>query len=230
MKDKKSNINIEIQNEPSNSSNNQNVKNKKFSINIDVQNEVSPFHNSNYEFITANSVDIKESYIRYAEKTLDRAKNQLEINKQIEDIDLALKIELSIFEYSLVYCLNNNYDPKFLEPVYKDKLDNIIMNLNPKTHIKNKTFKENIINGKINPNDVAFMAPAQVHPEKWQYIINKKNYKEWRENNIAYSTAYKCRKCGESKSKVTQAQTRSADEPMSTFISCMVCHNTYKFG
>ena len=58
----------------------------------------------------------------------------------------------------------------------------------------------------------------------------EKEYIEQREKNIVYSDAYKCFKCGESKCKITQAQTRSADEPMTTFVVCVVCHNTFKFG
>lgn len=204
----------------------ENVSRKK----INWETEVSPFHNSKYDFITDNSVDIKETYIQYAEKVLERAKNQLAINKIIENIDLSLKIELSIFEYSLIYCLNNAYDLKFLKPIYDDKIYNIVANLDPTNIIQNKTFKKNLLNGKINPSEVAFMAPAQLHPDKWEHLVKKKEYKEWRENSIAYSTAYKCFKCGESKAKVTQAQTRSADEPSSLFISCMVCHNTRKIG
>ena len=197
---------------------------------INWDTEVSPFHNSKYKFITDNSVDIKETYIQYAEKVLDRAKNQLAINSIIENIDLSLKIELSLFEYSLIYCLNNAYDLKFLKPIYDDKIYNILANLDPNNIIQNKTFKKNLLNGKINPTEVGFMAPAQLHPNKWEHLVKKKEYKEWRENSIAYSTAYKCFKCGESKAKVTQAQTRSADEPSSLFISCMVCHNTRKIG
>ena len=203
----------------------------KIAINkINLDTELSPFHNSKYDFITDNSVDIKESYIQYAEKVLNRATNQIAINNIIENIDLSLKIELSIFEYSLIYCLNNAYDLKFLKPIYDDKIYNIIANLDPNNIIQNKTFKKNLLNGKINPCEVAFMAPAQLHPNKWQHLVKKKEYKEWRESSIAYSTAYKCYKCGESKCKVTQAQTRCADEQMTTFITCITCHNTFKFG
>jgi DNA-directed RNA polymerase subunit M/transcription elongation factor TFIIS len=197
-------------------------------INWDI--EVSPFHNSKYDFITVNSADIKESYIQYAEKVLERAKNQLAINKIIENIDLSLEIELSVLEYSLIYCLNNTYDFKFLKPIYDDKIYNILANLDPNNIIQNKTLKKNLLNGKINSSNIAFMAPAQLHPEKWQHLVKKREYKEWRANSIAYSTAYKCFKCGESKCKVTQAQTRSADEAITTFVSCMTCHNTFKFG
>jgi DNA-directed RNA polymerase subunit M/transcription elongation factor TFIIS len=193
-------------------------------------NDESPFHYSRYNFITENSVDIKDSYIQYAEKTLEREKNQLMINNIIENIDVAISIELSIFEYSLIYCLNNNYSFNFLKPVYDDKLHNILLNLDPNSNLKNLTLKANILNGKIKPCDVAFMSPSQLHPEKWMYLIKKKEYKEWRENSIAYSTDFKCRKCGESKCKITQAQTRSADEPMTIFRHCMVCHHTHKIG
>jgi DNA-directed RNA polymerase subunit M/transcription elongation factor TFIIS len=190
---------------------------------------ISPFHHSNYDFITENSVDINDSFIHYAEKTLDRSSTQIAINSVIKDIDIALKIELSIFEYTLVYCLNNGYESKFIKPVYDDKVYNILANLNSSHHITNKTFMKDIINGKINPSYVAFMSPSQLHPTKWHYWVKKKEYKEWRENNISYSDVYKCFKCGESKCKISQAQTRSADEPMTTFVTCLVCHNTFKF-
>jgi DNA-directed RNA polymerase subunit M/transcription elongation factor TFIIS len=189
----------------------------------------SPFHYSKYNFITENSVDIKDSYIQYAESILDRAKYQMEINKIIQNIDIAIKIELSIFEYCLIYCLNNGYEQKFIKPIYNDKVYNIISNLDQTHIINNQTFKNDILNGKINPSYVAFMSPSQLHPTQWQYWVKKKEYKEWRENSIAYSDAYKCFKCGESKCKISQAQTRSADEPMTTFVTCLVCHNTFKF-
>ena len=71
-------------------------------------NTVSPFHHSQYEFITENSVDIKDEYIQNAEKVLNRAENQIKLNEILFDIDKSIKIELSIFEFSLIYCLNNN--------------------------------------------------------------------------------------------------------------------------
>lgn len=193
-------------------------------------NTTLPFHYSNYPFTTENSIDIKDSYIQYSENILSRAKNQILINNLILDIELAIKIELSIFEYSLLYCLNNNYDEKFLKPIYDHKINDIITNLEPNNLVKNKLLKKNIINGIINPSDVGFMSPPQLHPEKWAYWIKKKEHIEWRESSITYSTAYKCRKCGESKAKLSQAQTRSADEPMTTFVKCMVCKNTFKLA
>lgn len=207
---------------------NTNIKQIKYDDNMQ---NLNPFSNTNYDFVIPNSIDIKDNFIQYAESCLDRVKSQTILSDILLDIDIAIKIELSIFEYALNYCTNNKYDSNYVKPIYQDKLNEILVNLDEnKKGIKNKTFKKNILLDKIEPNSVAFLSPAQIHPEKWAHIIKKKEYIEQRENNIVYSDAYKCFKCGESKCKITQAQTRSADEPMTTFVVCVVCHNTFKFG
>ena len=149
----------------------------------------------------------------------------------LSDIDIAMNIEMSIFEYSLIYCLNNKYDKSYVVPIYNDKFNFILTNLDESNpNIKNNYLKKNILNKKINPSLIAFLSPMQVHPEKWANLVEKKKYTEYRENNVAYSDMYKCYKCGESKCKITQAQTRSADEAMTTFVVCLICHNTFKFS
>ena len=39
---------------------------------------------------------------------------------------------------------------------------------------------------------------------------------------------YKCRICGGKKTVQKELQTRSADEPMTIFITCVNCKNTWK--
>lgn len=190
---------------------------------------IDPFNYSKYDFVIENSIDIKDLWIKYAELNIDRYNKQIYLSNILIDIDIAIKIELSIFEYSLIYCLNNKYDMNYIKPVYYDKFNFIISNIEDIKGINNKTLKKNILSKKINPSYIAFFSPSQIHPEKWHHIIKKKEYIETRENNIAYSDEYKCKKCGESKSKITQIQTRSADEPMTTFVVCLICHNTFKF-
>lgn len=215
--------------------NNNSTLNKINIINTNKHNNNSPitypFSHTNYNFIIPNSIDIKDQFIQYAENCLNRAKTQTILSDILLSIDIAIGIELSIFEYALIYCINNKYEPNYVKPIYQDKLNELLVNLDEnKIGIENKTFKKNILSGKIEPNSVAFLSPAQIHPAKWIHIVKKKEYIEQRENNIVYSDAYKCFKCGESKCKITQVQTRSADEPMTTFVVCVVCHNTFKFG
>lgn len=203
---------------------------KKIKIDDNIQN-LFPFSYNSYDFVIPNSIDLRNNFIQYAESCINRSETQMILSDLLINVEIALKIELSIFEYALIYCSNNKYEHNYIKPIYQDKLNEILSNLDEnKKGIENKTFKKNILNGKIDPSNVAFLSPAQIHPEKWSYILKKKAYIEQRENNIVYSDAYKCFKCGESKCKITQAQTRSADEPMTTFVVCVVCHNTFKFG
>ena len=46
---------------------------------------------------------------------------------------------------------------------------------------------------------------------------------------MATINIFKCRKCGEMKCTTYQLQTASIDEPMTTFVVCLVCHNTFRF-
>ena len=40
---------------------------------------------------------------------------------------------------------------------------------------------------------------------------------------------FQCGKCKQRKCTYYQMQTRSADEPMTTFVTCIVCNNRWKF-
>ncbi len=52
---------------------------------------------------------------------------------------------------------------------------------------------------------------------------------EFKKNNMATTDTYECRKCKQRKCHIWQQQTRSADEPMTTFVTCAVCGNHWKF-
>jgi len=45
----------------------------------------------------------------------------------------------------------------------------------------------------------------------------------------ASTDAFKCGKCKQRKCTYYQLQTRSADEPMTTFVTCVECGNRWKF-
>jgi DNA-directed RNA polymerase subunit M/transcription elongation factor TFIIS len=180
-----------------------------------------------YNFITDNSKDLDEKFILYAEENIKRTEYVNKINEYINNIDKSTLIEKSIFEFALIHTFMNNFLPKFVISVYEDKINDIIKNIDGDKKINNNTLKQAIIVGDIKPELVAFLSPQQMHPERWATTLNIKKYREDKENNIATTDLYKCRKCGERKSKISQMQTRSADEPVSTFVTCLVCYNTF---
>lgn len=67
----------------------------------------------------------------------------------------------------------------------------------------------------------------------------KKEIEDMREKNLAAAQSardteaetdqFKCGRCSKRKCKYYQLQTRSADEPMTTFVTCVNCGNRWKF-
>ena len=78
---------------------------------------------------------------------------------------------------------------------------------------------------------VASMTHQELCPDKWEQLINEKiqrdKYKY--ETTIEAATdTFTCRKCKSKKCTYYQMQTRSADEPMTTFVTCIDCGNRWK--
>lgn len=186
--------------------------------------KLSPLRSS---FITENSRDIPDNIILYALTYIDRATYIIKLSNLIYDIFVATSIEASIFEFSLIHATLNNIDRDFICAIYDDKFIDIFMNLDESSRLNNKTFRNSVLSGLINPKLIAFLSPEQTHPESWAVILNKANFRVNAENNMATTDIYKCYKCGERKSKVTELQLRGADEPATLFITCLSCYNTF---
>ena len=144
--------------------------------------------------------------------------NQEEINDLIEKV---VNIEQTLFE-------------KFKnENAYTNRALEIISNVKDE---KNYDFRDKIIKGEYKPEDLATMdAFEMVNKNKKKEI--KKNIEnninsvrsDWDEKHAPVTEGvYKCSKCGGKKTRQHEMQTRSADEPMTIFIHCVNCGNSWK--
>lgn len=179
-----------------------------------------------YNFFTENSRDVSTRLIKIAQKTIKRTETIIMFSNILFNIKQAIKLERGIFEFSLIHVSMNSLEDKFVSSVYYDKVHDIKINIDGNTKINNTTLKPSILNNSIPPEYVAFLSPEQMHPMQWKDLLEKRQIREDREKNIATTDLYRCKKCGERKAKITQMQTRSADEPMTLFICCLVCYNT----
>lgn len=189
-----------------------------------------------YKFISDASKKIDKKLISDAITSIDRGVYKIKLNEYLYNVfdskidysmDISDSLENGIFEFSLVHITTNNLMNKFIKPVYENKFNEIISNIDEKSHLFNINLKTSILNKQINPNIIAFMSPDQLMPEKWADILKKRNFRIETEKNIATSDTRTCFKCGEKKFRVTQFQTRCADEPVTTFFTCVVCYNTF---
>jgi len=180
-----------------------------------------------YNFITESSKNIDKSLITYAESIIERGKYTIALNNILEDIQLAIEMELGIFESTLVFVTNNQLLHKLTISVYEHKFNDMILNIDTSSYLRNYTLKPSVLSKQIKAQHVPFLAPSSLHPIKWISVINKKEYQIDKEKNMATTDLYKCYKCHENKCEIYQAQIRSADEPITTFIRCLVCNNTF---
>ena len=134
-------------------------------------------------------------------------------------------LESSILTYSIIYIDLNSVNKTYLEPTYKTKTNEILRCLNT----DNEYLIDAIKSGKIELEDLPYIKPEIMYKKQWDKIVTRLEYIEFKKNNMATTDTYECRKCKQRKCHVWQQQTRSADEPMTTFVTCVVCGNHWKF-
>ncbi len=129
----------------------------------------------------------------------------------------------SIQEATTLKVIKKWANPYFVE-IYLLHLRSIINNLN--SYIISE-----IMSDTIKPQTLAFMTHQELNPEKWKkHIENKmKRDKMKYETKIAAATdTFTCSKCKSNECTYYQMQTRSADEPMTTFVTCINCGKRWK--
>ena len=154
------------------------------------------------------------------------------IRKKIDNIlhneKNSLNLEKGIFNYTLKeadrHKIVKKWDNKYFVQIYLDHLRSIISNLK-------KEIIQQIADGTVKPHVVAFMTHQELFPEKWNQLIDAKSKRDKNkfETNIAAATdVFTCRKCKGNQCTYYQMQTRSADEPMTTFVTCLLCSSRWK--
>ncbi|EIM84851.1 transcription elongation factor [Stereum hirsutum FP-91666 SS1] len=115
---------------------------------------------------------------------------------------------------------------------YKTKIRSLVVNLKDK---KNPGLRESVVSGDLPAAKLAKMTSQDMASEE-----RKNADKKIKEENMfkalgaeeqqAETDAFQCGRCKQRKCRYRQAQTRSADEPMTTFVTCTVCNNRWKFS
>ena len=193
------------------------VEQSKYASNIDK-----------IEFMTENIKTISSKKMEFLETHIDRPSTISKMATLLKDIDTAFRIEAGVFEFTLVYCATRNYFTRLMPAIYNDKIYELTQNLDANNLVGNKTLVNAIHEGKIDPQTVAFLKPQELHPQRWEALVKKANLREEKKKNMAVTDLYQCWKCKERRCRVMEIQTRSSDEPMTKFITCLNCYNVMK--
>lgn len=125
-----------------------------------------------------------------------------------------------------IFALFKNTDTR-----YKNRVRSRVSNLKD---LKNPTLRTNFVSGAIAATKLAEMTPEEMASDEMKKIREK--FVKEAINDAQLATAegtktdlLKCGKCKKRNCTYNQMQTRSADEPMTTFVLCNHCGNRWKF-
>ena len=115
---------------------------------------------------------------------------------------------------------------------YTNRVLEILHNIKDKDNIE---FREGIVNGEIKPEELATMDEVKMLNKEKRKELDKtiedkvnESRSDWdKKHSKVLSGVYKC-KCGSDKTTQFEMQTRSADEPMTIFITCVECGNRWR--
>jgi len=142
---------------------------------------------------------------------------------------MATNLEKGIYNYCIKQAEEKNivkkWDNVYFAQLYIDRLRTIYFNL------KNNELKHRILSKSIKAHELAFMTHQDMLPDKWSKLIEFKKIRD--ENRYApkleaSTDNFTCRKCKSKECSYYQLQTRSADEPMTTFVTCIPCGSRWK--
>lgn len=99
---------------------------------------------------------------------------------------------------------------------------------------KNPDFRRKVLLGDVKAERLVNMSTAEMASDERKEQTKKLEEKalfDCERGNEAKATTdqFKCGRCGQRKTTYYQMQTRSADEPMTTYVTCTNCHNRWKF-
>ncbi|KAL7864653.1 hypothetical protein AOLI_G00160730 [Acnodon oligacanthus] len=114
---------------------------------------------------------------------------------------------------------------------YKTRLRSRISNLKDQ---KNPDLRRNVLCGNISPERIATMTAeemASAELKEMRKALTKESIREHQLSKVGGTETdmFICGKCKGKSCTYTQVQTRSADEPMTTFVLCNECGNRWKF-
>jgi DNA-directed RNA polymerase subunit M/transcription elongation factor TFIIS len=152
------------------------------------------------------------------------------LNKILKNTVKARNLEKGIFNKSLdeaaTKTIMKSWDNHLFVQLYVDRFKHIYFTL------QNAEIVEKLTSGVFKAKELAYKTHQELYPEKWDKLVEDKRIRL--ENKYfpkieASTDNFTCRKCKSNKCTYYQLQTRSADEPMTTFVTCLECDKKWKF-
>jgi transcription elongation factor S-II len=211
-----------------------NKKKKQLDMNLldDDEDQGYKPKNNSYE-----EADISNDLVKYDENdtyTEIRIEN-IGIFSKLIDESIAKIIEESIYNYTKHMSKTRNILPLWSNEVFKkiyvNKSISLYTNIDKTSYIKNDSLMDKINKNQINIEKIAFMSYQELFPNHWKEMLDEKYKREklmYEDKQEAMTDQFKCGRCKQRKCTYYELQTRSADEGMTIFITCITCGHRWR--
>ena len=157
------------------------------------------------------------------------------LNDIIKYYDRSRNVETSIYNYAVKKAREKKIPKKWTNPLFKtiyiNKVIEIYTNLDKDSYLKNKELLKNLNNGDIKSKDIAKLENHELFPSYWKKKIDEKMERDkllFEMKPESMTDVFKCHKCKKRECSYYEVQTRSADEPMTVFVTCLNCKNRWR--
>ena len=149
-----------------------------------------------------------------------------------QESPICINLERSILNDSVNKCypkVSAAWDNHFFKNMYKHGFLKIKYNLERSPNLKTR-----ITSGLVKSRDIMTLTPQGLWPggrydmEMERQIIEGMKMEYANNENKNYVGLFKCNRCKSKNTTYYQLQTRSADEPMTTFVTCNNCESHWK--
>jgi len=156
---------------------------------------------------------------------------------EVTSSEIASELEAQLL-YSIVnYCKLNGIDVDWANKVfwntYRSKAISLYENLRTNGTVTNtENWAKKLLSREVDPKAFVDMPAEELCPSRWKAALDKIVEAEIRlySKNVSAAIYLYCSRCKKkSKCDYYQMQTRSADEPMTTFVTCLECDREWKF-
>ena len=195
----------------------------------EVVHHVKPVHTVKHTTVKSNDVFVSCAI---------RSKVIENFTELLESADLANEFELALLRFisdlATKEGIDKDWSNKIFWNLYRNKAVSLYENLRGKdSYVQNtEGWLEKLKSGELTCQAFVDMTAMDICPARWKSMIEKiiETEKKLYSKADMASLVIWCSGC-KKKSKCTyyQMQTRSADEPMTTFVTCLECDKKWKF-
>lgn len=157
-------------------------------------------------------------------------------DESFTDNDIQL-LEKSIYEVTFEHSQKSYIPLTWKSPLfceaYRQTLRSVVSNIHPNSPVNNPRLLRRVHAGELTLPSIATLSSYEMFPENWFSLKDKLVQREQKilEGNKSRATdQFKCRRCHKQECTYYELQTRSADEPMTIFITCLNCGKEWRQG